>query len=96
MRRTASLEEDTDRFIKKRQIRPSNSPAVSSLLFARKPKSGFRLCVDYSKLNSITIPDRQPLPLFKEILRQLLKSKWVIKLDVKLAFHRLRIKEEDE
>ena len=52
--------------------------------------------LDYRGLNAITQPDRYPLPLFKETLRQLSKAKWFTKLDVKSAFHRIRIKEGDE
>ncbi|KAI0992782.1 hypothetical protein K3495_g15403, partial [Podosphaera aphanis] len=77
-------------------IRPSNSPAASPVLFAKKPNGGLRLCVDYRGLNAITVPDRYPLPLFKETLRQLTKAKWFTKLDVKSAFHRIRIREGDE
>lgn len=82
--------------LKKGWIRPSSSPAAAPVLFAKKPNGGWRLCVDYRGLNSITTPDRYPLPLFKETLRQLSKSKWFTKLDVKSAFHRLRIREGDE
>ena len=82
--------------LKKGWIRPSNSPAASPVLFARKPNGGLRLCVDYRGLNAITIPDRYPLPLFQETLRQLSKAKWFTKLDVKSAFHRIRIREGDE
>ena len=82
--------------MKKGWIRPSSSSAAAPVLFAKKPSGGLRLCVDYRGLNSITIPDRYPLPLFKETLRQLSKSKWFTKLDVKSAFHRLRIREGDE
>lgn len=77
-------------------IRPSHSPAASPVLFARKPTGGLRLCVDYRGLNAITVPDRYPLPLFKETLRQLSKARWFSKLDVKSAFHRIRIREGDE
>lgn len=77
-------------------IRPSSSAAASPVLFARKPNGGLRFCVDYRGLNAITVPDRYPLPLFKETLRQLSKAKWFTKLDVKSAFHRVRIREGDE
>lgn len=82
--------------LKKGWIRPSSSPAAAPVLFAKKPNGGLRLCVDYRGLNAITTPDRYPLPLFKETLRQLSKSRWFTKLDVKSAFHRLRIREGDE
>lgn len=77
-------------------IRPSKSAAAAPVLFARKPNGGLRLCVDYRGLNAITVPDRYPLPLFKETLRQLSKARWFTKLDVKSAFHRIRIREGDE
>lgn len=82
--------------LQKGWIRPSSSPAAAPVLFAKKPNGGLRFCVDYRGLNAITIPDRYPLPLFKETLRQLSKAKWFTKLDVKSAFHRLRIREGDE
>ncbi|KAI0992153.1 hypothetical protein K3495_g16033, partial [Podosphaera aphanis] len=77
-------------------IRPSNSPAAAPVLFARKPNGGLRFCVDYRGLNAKTIPDRYPLPLFRETLRQLSKARWFTKLDVKSAFHRIRIRDGDE
>lgn len=77
-------------------IRSSKSPAAAPVLFAKKPNGGLRLCVDYRGLNAIKIPDRYPLPLFKETLRQLSRARWFTKLDVKSAFHRLRIREGDE
>ena len=82
--------------LEKGWIRPSSSPAAAPVLFAKKPNGGLRFCVDYRGLNAITMPDRYPLPLFKETLRQLSKAKWFTKLDVKSAFHRIRIREGDE
>lgn len=82
--------------LKKGWIRASSSPAAAPVLFAKKPNGGLRLCVDYRGLNAMTIPDRYPLPLFKETLRQLSKARWFKKSDVKSAFHRLRIRAGDE
>ncbi|KAI0991405.1 hypothetical protein K3495_g16782, partial [Podosphaera aphanis] len=77
-------------------IRASASPASSPVLFAKKPSGGLRFCVDYRGLNAITKKDRYPLPLIRETLRQLSKARWFTKIDVRAAFHRLRIKEGDE
>ena len=82
--------------LEKGWIRPSNSAAAAPVLFAKKQSGGLRFCVDYRGLNAITLPDRYPLPLFKETLRQLSKARWFTKLDVKSAFHRIRIREGDE
>ncbi|KAI0994661.1 hypothetical protein K3495_g13520, partial [Podosphaera aphanis] len=82
--------------LEKGWIRPSGSAAAAPVLFAKKPNGGLRFCVDYRGLNAITVPDRYPIPLFKETLRQLSRAKWFTKLDVKSAFHRIRIREGDE
>ncbi|KAI0991377.1 hypothetical protein K3495_g16810, partial [Podosphaera aphanis] len=62
----------------------------------KKPGGGLRFCVDYRALNSISKADRYPLPLIKETLARLSKAKWFTKLDVRAAFHKLRIKEGNE
>lgn len=80
----------------KNYIRASSSPAGAPVLFVRKPGGGLRFCVDYRALNTISRADRYPLPLIKETLAKLSKCKWFTKLDVRAAFHKLRIKEGDE
>lgn len=80
----------------KNYIRASSSPAGAPVLFVRKPGGGLRFCVDYRASNSISKADRYPLPLIKETMAKLSKSKWFTKLDVRSAFHKLRIKQGDE
>lgn len=77
-------------------IRASSSPASAPVLFVRKPGGGLRFCVDYRGLNAITKKDRYPLPLIEETLRSLSKAKWLTKLDVIAAFHKVRVQEGDE
>jgi len=48
-------------------IRPSESPAVSPVIFIPKKDRSLRLCVDYQGLNKITVKNRYPLPLISEI-----------------------------
>lgn len=77
-------------------IRASSSSASSPVLFARKPGGGLRFCVDFRALNAITSRDRYPLPLIRETLRALAKARFFTKLDVRAAFHRMRVAEGDE
>jgi hypothetical protein len=83
-------------YMDKGWIRVSNSPAAAPVLFVSKPGGGIRMCVDYRALNRITRSDRYPLPLIRETLRNLATARWYTKLDVRAAFHRLRIKHGDE
>ena len=55
-----------------------------------------RLCVDYRGLNKITIKNRHPLPLISETLDRLSGAKVFTKLDLKDAYHRIRIRAGNE
>ena len=82
--------------LQKGWIRHSTSPAGAPILFVPKKDGGLRLCVDYRGLNAITIKNRHPLPLISETLDRLVGAKYFTKLDLKDAYHRVRIKEGDE
>ena len=77
-------------------IVPSKAPFASPVLFVRKADGSLRFCVDYRKLNAQTKKNRYPLPLIDETLARLSKAKIFTKLDIRQAFHRIRISPESE
>jgi hypothetical protein len=54
------------------------------------------LCVDYRGLNKLTIKNRYPLPLISETLDQLAGARIFSQLDLRDAYHRIRIRLGDE
>ena len=74
----------------------SQAPFVSPVLFVRKPNGSLRFCIDFRKLNNLTRKDRYPLPLINETLARLSKAKIYTKLDIRQAFHRIRIDPKSE
>ncbi len=72
-------------------IEPSQAPFASPILFAKKPNGGLRFCIDYRKLNNITRKDCYPLPLLDETLARMNRAKVFTKLDIRQAFHRIRM-----
>jgi hypothetical protein len=44
-------------------------------------------CVDYKRLNSITVKNKLSMPLIDEILDELTGSQFFSKLDFKSGFH---------
>ena len=74
----------------------SKAPFASPVLFARKSDGSLRFCVDYRKLNALTKKNRYPLPLIDETLARLSKAKIFTKLDIRQAFHRIRMSPESE
>ena len=77
-------------------IRPSTSPVASSFFFIKKKDGGLRPCIDYRALNQITKTYPYPLPLVPVDLEQLKGAKYFTKLDLRSAYHLIRIKEGDE
>ena len=77
-------------------IQHSTSPAGAPILFVPKKDGGLRLCVDYRGLNKVTVKNHHPLPLISETLDRLNGAKVFTKLDLKDAYHRIRIRKGDE
>lgn len=77
-------------------IRPSSSPAGAGFFFVGKKDGSLRPCIDYSPLNQITIKNRYPLPLMDSAFDLLQEAKVFTKLDLRNAYHLVRIREGDE
>lgn len=77
-------------------IEPSQSPFAAPILFVRKADGSLRLCIDFRTLNSLTRKDRYPLPLIDETLARLAGAKFFTKLDIRQAFHRIRMDPSSE
>ena len=76
-------------------IRPSTSPWGCGVLFVKKKDGTERLCVDYRPLNKKTIKNKYPLPNINELFEQLKGAKVFSKLDLRMGYHQIRIREED-
>ncbi|GKC62883.1 putative reverse transcriptase domain-containing protein [Tanacetum coccineum] len=76
-------------------IRPSSSPWGAPVLFVKKKDGSFRMCIDYRELNKLTVKNRYPLSRIDDLFDQLQGSSVYYKIDLRLGYHQLRIKEED-
>lgn len=77
-------------------IRPSTSPVGASIRFVKKKDGSLPLCVDYRGLKKVTVKNRYPLPLTNVMMDRPSTVSVFTKLDIRNAYHRIRIAEGDE
>ena len=77
-------------------IRPSSSPAGAGFFFVGKKDGSLRPCIDYRGLNDVTMKNRYPLPLLSSAFELLQGATVFTKLDLRNAYHLVRIREGDE
>ena len=77
-------------------IRPFISPAGAFIIFIPKKDKGLRLYMDYRGLNTITKKNKHLLSLISETLNRLNNIRKYIKLDLKNAYYRIRIRLRDK
>ena len=75
-------------------IRPSSSPYASPVTLVPKKDGTTRFCVDYRKLNSVTVRDQYPLPQIQDIFDQIGGSTIFSTLDLKAGYWQLPMEEE--
>ena len=75
-------------------IEPSMSPWSSPVVPVRKPDGSIRLCIDYRKLNLVTIPDRFPMPNLTDAIYSLHGVTYFTTLDLVRGYYQLPVDPE--
>ncbi|GAB2285939.1 hypothetical protein Dimus_039735 [Dionaea muscipula] len=89
------LKTQLDDLLSKGFIRTSTSPWGAPALFAKKKDGSLRLCIDYRKLNRVTVKNKYPLPRIDDLFDQLRGARCFSKIDLRSGYHQLRIRDED-
>ena len=76
-------------------IETSVSPWASRIVPVRKKTGELRMCIDFRKLNSVTVKDVYPIPRIDEILDELAQAKFFTTLDATSGYYQLMVAPED-
>ena len=76
-------------------IRPSLSPWSSPIIPVRKKDGSVRLCVDFRRINAVSVPDPYLMPRVDEIIDRLGKAQYLSKLDLNKGFHQVPVNPSD-
>ena len=93
---TRAMEEYIQEALGNGLITTSTSPASAGFFFVPKKDGGLRPCIDYRGLNKVTVKNKYPLPLMSTAFDLLRGAKVFSKLDLRNAYHLVRIRSGDE
>ena len=82
-------------WLKQGIIRLSKSPYASQLVIVRKKTGKIRLCVNFRRLNAISICDLFPLPRVEEALQAVQAAVWFSSFDLAQGYLQMAMEEED-
>ncbi|XP_039011243.1 uncharacterized protein LOC120140328 [Hibiscus syriacus] len=91
----AEIEKQIANMLSSFVIQPSKSPFASPCLLIKKNDGTWRFCVDYRKLNSMTVKDKFPIPVVEDLLDELCGAVYFSKIDLRSGYWQIRIKPAD-
>jgi hypothetical protein len=69
---------------------------ISLILFIKKKDDSLRFCIDYRKLNALIKRDHYSLSLIDKTLARIQESKYLTRLNIIVAFNKLRMHSDSE
>ena len=90
------IEEETNKMLSQGIIERSSSPWASPVVLVTKKDGSVRFCVDYRKLNNVTIKDVYPLPRIDDALSCLAGNKYFSTLDFTTGYWQIPVQEESK
>lgn len=80
-----------DQWLAQGYVEPSRAWVTCNPLWVDKSNGSKRTCINYQPINAVTTTWDWPLPKIRDIRHYIRDGKWFTRLDLKEAFHRIRV-----
>ena len=90
----AELKRQIDELLASGHIERAQSPYGAGVLFVEKHDKSLRLCVDYRRLNAITVKDVYPMPRVDVSIDKMEDARFFAKIDLRSGFYQIRVNKE--
>ncbi|UYV60862.1 K02A2.6-like [Cordylochernes scorpioides] len=90
------IKDQIDEMLEEGIIRQSSSPWSFPVILVKKRDGKYRFCVDYRKLNEVTVKDVYPIPRIDDVMDTLQGSKYFSAIDIKSGYWQVEIEERDK
>ena len=87
------LDLEVDKLLEMGVIEPSDSPYASPIVMVNKPDGSVRVCIDYRKINKVTVFDAEPMPDMEAIFTEMAGHKFYSKLDLTKGYYQVPLTE---
>ena len=91
----SELENDIMNMLKMNIIRASELPYASPVVLVWKPDGTNRLCMDYRKLNRLTICDPEPITPLVDVVQDLARDRYFTKIHLCKGYWQFPVETED-
>lgn len=89
------LKKEIDRMMEEGIIEECESPWAAPVVLVPKKTGDMRVCVDYRRLNSVTLPDAYPLPRMDDLLHNAKRTFFMTTIDLRAGYHQVSVRECD-
>ncbi|CAB5214806.1 unnamed protein product [Rhizophagus irregularis] len=90
------IKREIDKMLKEEIIQESCSLWSSPVVIVNKKTGDKRFCIDFRKINQMTITDAYPLPRIDDLLEKFRVAKWFTTIDLASGYWQIEMKEEDK
>ena len=91
-----SVNQNIEEMLRLDVIEPSESSFCNPMVVVKKPDNSNRICLDFRKLNNITVFDGEPMSDTEEIFSCLAKSTYFTKIDLTKGYWQIPLEEESK